>query len=125
MKHILFSTLLLFLFGCADKTTPSALVETAGEARGKTVTITGSFRSVAAVMNPLSCACAEGGYVTLENGTEEAVCFDGTTTDVTCDQITISGKRSAKMIEADDMNPCPAGEISFIQVDKFECLKDE
>lgn len=78
-------------------------------------TVTGKFKSVAGVMDELSCFCENGGYVTSEDGTVTTVCFDEAVE--SCDKITLTGYMTTRKIEANDS--CPAGMMGFLKVQEY------
>jgi hypothetical protein len=80
-------------------------------------TITGSFRSVSGVMNELSCYCSNGGYVTTEDGSEVAVCFNADEEVPSCDKITVTGYMTSKKIESNGV--CPGGMMGFLKVQTY------
>ena len=83
-------------------------------------TLTGDFRSVQGVMNPLSCYCSNGGYVTLAEGRKVAVCFENKEK-VSCSKITVTGTYITKTIKPDPASPCPAGTMTIFQVSSYSC----
>jgi hypothetical protein len=107
---------------------------TAGGGKGKpkkaSVTIEGEFRSVHAVMNPLSCYCNDGGYVTTASGDEIAVCFEkgqfqagkGGGDKSECDRIQVTGTYKTEVRKSGENDPCPDGTMQYLSVTKFKCL---
>ena len=81
----------------------------------------GTFRSVAGVMDQLSCACSSGGYVTSPDGKETAICLDNFEEDVFCESITVAGTMVTKNVESSPENPCRGGAYAFVMVKSFEC----
>ena len=84
------------------------------------VTITGEFRSVQGVMDPLSCYASNGGYITQANGERIAVSF-ATETAVACKSITVTGTYVTKTVKAEPNNPCAAGEMKVLEVKEYSC----
>ena len=80
-------------------------------------TLIGSFRSVSGVMNELSCYCSNGGYVTTEDGSEFAVCFNANEVVPSCDKITVTGYMTSKSIESN--GACPGGMMGFLKVQEY------
>ena len=81
-------------------------------------TVIGKFGSVAGVKDELSCYCANGGYVTSEDGTVTAVCFDEPV--ASCDKIKVSGYMTSKKIESN--GDCSAGIMGFLKAQAYICL---
>ncbi len=80
-------------------------------------TLTGSFRSVRGVLDPLSCYCSNGGYVTIANGKQYAVSFDEGEDVPTCEKITLTGYKTSRSIESNGV--CPAGMMGFLKVQSY------
>ena len=82
-------------------------------------TLKGVFRSTKGVMDPLSCVCYNGGYLTI--GSEEiAICFTDDT-DINCKKVEVSGKYITNTPEFSKTNPCPQTEIRYFMVEKYNC----
>lgn len=100
-----------------------------GEAQGKMAdqgggtgtTISGSFRSLKGVMNPLSCYCYNCGYITTVDGEKVAVCFTNDDLDVNCSNIKVTGVYATRSVKGDDGGACPAGQQKVLETKSFTC----
>lgn len=100
--------------GCNSKNASS------NAAQNETVVLTGEYLSMAGVMNPVSCYCGNGGYLTSVSGEKTPVCFaDGVKPD--CKNITVTGHYTTVTVAADPNNPCPAGQLRLLEVTSFTC----
>lgn len=79
--------------------------------------VTGAFRSVKGVMDPLSCYCSNGGYVESPAGETLAVCFDNSENISSTDYIYIEGVMTTRTIDSN--GPCPAGTMSYLVVESY------
>jgi len=120
--HILLTFgLIITLFSCSENTSPSESYETVEvEIQSppplvQQKTITGKFKSVSGVMDELSCYCANGGYVTAEDGTVTAVCFDEEV--ASCEKITVTGYMTSRSVESN--GACPGGMMGFLKVQSY------
>ncbi|MCA6363703.1 MAG: hypothetical protein IM638_11755 [Bacteroidetes bacterium] len=89
-------------------------------AESQTITITGTFKSIQGVMDPLSCYASNGGYVTQNNGERVAVMFK-TEEEVTCSTIEVKGMYVTKTAATNPTSPCPDGQRSILQVESYTC----
>ena len=133
MRYSLFAIILFtMLTNCSERGTtatpetgalnPDHFEEVVPIQDAKPRKVVGEFRSVAGTMNHLSCACSKGGYVKdLRSGDEIAVCFDNLDGKVTCSSINVVGVMTTKTIKPESGSPCPAGPITFLLVDSYEC----
>ncbi|MDG1330820.1 MAG: hypothetical protein P8P74_00710 [Crocinitomicaceae bacterium] len=123
---LLFSTILIIglsaFSSCSEKTTPITETQPTENTDEQTtepvlnqITLTGSFRSVAGVMNELSCYCSNGGYVTAEDRVVTAVCFDEEV--ASCEKITVTGYMTSRSIESN--GPCPGGIMGFLKAQSY------
>lgn len=108
-KILLVPVFFLFLFSCKTNQTSSG-----------SVTVTGEFRSVQGVMDPLSCYASNGGYITQANGERVAVSFKGEEA-ITCKSISVTGTYTTKTVKAEPNNPCAAGEMKILEVETYSC----
>lgn len=84
----------------------------------------GSFESVAGVMDPLSCYCGTGAYVTTKTGDRVPVCFDSIAEEqIMCKNIRVSGKFVKKVHETSTIDPCLSGTQKVLEVKSYSCLK--
>jgi hypothetical protein len=112
---LLFLSLALLISSCknrqsAPSSTPAAEI----------VTVTGTFKSVQGVMDPLSCYASNGGYVTQSNGERVAVSFT-TESEITCASIEVKGNYITKTISSNPNSPCPAGTMKMLEVESYTC----
>ena len=112
--------LTLVLFSCSEKTVPVESTETIEEipttppvVEQRTVSV--KFRSVSGVINNLSCYCSNNGYVTAEDGTVTAVCFEEEVE--SSDKITVTGYMTSKSIESN--GACPGGIMGFLKAQSY------
>ncbi|MCB0608011.1 MAG: hypothetical protein H6562_05055 [Lewinellaceae bacterium] len=99
--------------GCSGATRPDS-------ADGP-VALTGQFRSVKGVMDPLSCYCFNAGYLTLENGEEIPVCLKTDQEEVACAKIRVEGRFISRVNRPEPSSPCPAEEKRYFQVERMTC----
>ncbi len=100
--------------GCNSKNASS------NSAQNETVVLTGDYKSMQGVMNPVSCYCGNGGYLTTESGEKTAICF-GDKDKPDCKTITVTGHYTTVTVAADPNNPCPAGQMRLLEVTSFTC----
>jgi len=81
----------------------------------------GTYKSVMGVMDPLSCYCFNGGYLTTQSGKEIPICFENSEVEIECDYLLIEGNYITKKIDHDSTNPCSAGEMTLFYVTSYEC----
>ncbi len=117
MQSRIFSIILfvILIFSACSSRKPVAPV-----AAAETVVVTGQFKSVQGVMDPLSCYTANGGYITQTNGERIAVSFK-TDAEITCTSIEVKGKYITKTISDGETNPCPAGTMTILEVESYTC----
>lgn len=109
----------LFLMGNSHLKAQSQPTTTQNE----TIVIEGIFESKQGVMTPLSCYCGNGGYVTTADGKQIAVCFEGLLDAIPCKKISIKGIYKTVTNSPEPTNPCPKGEMTYLKVLEFRCLK--
>ncbi|MCP4442115.1 MAG: hypothetical protein GY810_24660 [Aureispira sp.] len=120
------SILFIALMGLCAFSMTTKDVTTATELK-KLETIKGEFRSVAGVMNPLSCYCSEGGYITVKTPEEEgrkkiAVCFKSKNPPTkACKNIEVTGKYKTLKRKSNPNSPCPGGEKRVLMVKTHNC----
>lgn len=85
------------------------------------VVLTGQFRSVKGVMDPLSCYCFNAGYLTLENGEEIPVCLKTDQEEAPCANIRVEGNFVNRKNQPEPTSPCPAEEKRYFQIEKITC----
>jgi hypothetical protein len=71
-------------------------------------------------MDPLSCYCANGGYLSTADGKEIPLCLKNEM-EPDCVEMMVEGKMTRKQIEPEATSPCPGGEMEYLMVRKFEC----
>ena len=85
-------------------------------------TISGTFKSVEGVMDPLSCHCSNGGYLTDEYNTTYAICLeDGK--EVDCETIQVTGFMEEDHVTFDAENPCKSGLTYLMRPTSVICLE--
>lgn len=116
--HLLFPVFVIAMLvtGCAGKNKSASSDDTKNE----TVTLTGDYKSMRGVMNPVSCYCGNGGYITTESGEKTAVCFSDKDKPE-CQKIKVTGHYITVTVDPDPNNPCPAGQMQLLQVTSFSC----
>ena len=86
----------------------------------KNETYTGSYRSIMGVMNPLSCYCSNGGYLTISDEEKISISFDELNIDkVRSGEITVSGSFEEITHESGEMDPCLSGTRQILIVKSF------
>ena len=84
-------------------------------------TYSGSFRSVQGVKDPLSCYCANGGYLTITSGERIPICLKEEAT-VTCTSLQVTGSFTQRAAPSEPTTPCPLDSKRVLLVQKLECL---
>lgn len=106
----------MLVTGCAGKTKSASSDDTKNE----TVTLTGDYKSMRGVMNPVSCYCGNGGYLNTESGEQTPLCFsDDAKPD--CKKIKVTGVYKTVTVTPDPNSPCPGGQMRLLQVTSFTC----
>jgi hypothetical protein len=72
-------------------------------------------------MDPLSCYCYNGGYITTSSNEKIPICFSNDDEDVPCKNLEVSGNYKSIKIQPDSNNPCPSGEMNIFFVTKYTC----
>lgn len=83
--------------------------------------LTGTYSSKRGVMHRISCFCFNGGYLTLDNGDEVAVCFKDDNLDVDCERIEIKGNYKTIRITPAKGEVCTSGEMTVFEASSFKC----
>ena len=84
-------------------------------------TFSGNYSSVMGRMDPLSCYCYNGGYLTSENEEVVKICFDNMDiSKVKNGKITVSGHFEKITHESTPMDPCPAGTRNIFIVKHYQ-----
>lgn len=99
-----------------------ASMECVEEGAQDEITVSGSFRSLIGVMNPLSCYCYNVGTITTKSGERVNVCFKNANIHKDpkkCDNLTVTG--SYENISIEDNGACPKGTRKFLMVSKYSC----
>lgn len=91
-------------------------------ATGALFSYVGEYRSVAGVMNPLSCYCSNGGYLVTPEGEEIAVCLPPTQQIPECTTVRVTGQFIVQQRENQKEDPCPVGKMRFLDVKRIGCL---
>ena len=83
----------------------------------------GDFRSIVGVMNPLSCYCSNGGYVTTKGGKQIPICFKSVEhPKKECITIKVTdGHYKTVTRKADPKSPCPSGQKDIFMVTAYTC----
>ncbi|MDD5567356.1 MAG: hypothetical protein PHH01_04135 [Patescibacteria group bacterium] len=108
----------LLLSGCSYKKSEQQPLPSEQD---KLSSLSGIFRSVKGVMDPLSCYCLNSGYLITKDNKEVPVCFEDNDKDIQCNQITITGDYETKKINPESTNPCPAGEMTYFNALSYSC----
>lgn len=94
-------------------------------------TVRGSFHSTRGVMDPLSCHCFDGGYLTLDDGEKVAVCFENGELEaaeakaekgMACTELEVTGEMVEHTQADNGVGPCPGGTVHYLRVASFKCL---
>ena len=114
--RILLCFSLLLLMAC---TTTARRTPTSGQAAR---VLEGSYRSIRGVMDPLSCYCFNGGYLTTAEGERFALCF-ANEEDMpgACENLRVTALHTTKTLDPEPTSPCPAGERTLYAVQSFTC----
>jgi hypothetical protein len=99
---------ILFLSGCTTKQ------------QSNVISVTGEFKSVAGIMDNLSCYCGSGGYITTKDDERVPICFKGGLK-INCTNITVNGFYESKKINPGKMSQCPAGEMKYLKASSYNC----
>ncbi len=117
MKKAIAIILVLFVgfTGC------SQTKETTQQNDTTTLTFSGTYRTVMGVMNPLSCYCYNGGYLTISDDERISISFDDLKMDkVKSGKITVTGHYEEIEHESSAKDPCPGGVRKIFIVESFE-----
>lgn len=90
-------------------------------ATGPLFSYVGEFRSVAGVMDPLSCYCFNGGYLLTSEGNEIAICLTDQMTLPECTSVRVTGSFNVQQRSSGPMDPCPAGERRILKATRIGC----
>jgi hypothetical protein len=83
-------------------------------------TYSGTYRSIAGVMDKFSCYCFNGGYLTLDDGKVITICFEKLKKIIESGKLTVSGKFAKQRIRGDESGVCPAGMWEYLLVDDYK-----
>lgn len=91
------------------------------------VTLSGDYESVTGRMNPLSCYCYNGGYLSFGKGNVESVCFDdlGEGTEVKDGFITVTGYYKTLTHTSTPHDPCPEGTQTVLVVTSYSIVSED
>ena len=117
IKYLLFCFLCFSLFSCRS-------AKKAGEKTQKkeTITVSGMFKSIKGVKDPLSCYCYSGGYLETK-GKTIAVCFEDENLSFDCEEVELSGFYETKKIKPKKGDVCSAGEMQLLRVSEKPICK--
>jgi hypothetical protein len=105
-------SLLLLLSACSAASSSSSTVQQ--------TTLTGTFRSMKGVMDPLSCYCYNSGYLSTSNGERIAVCIKDEDVEL-CTNITVKGAYEKITVASSPNSPCPGGEREIFVIESYTC----
>lgn len=88
----------------------------------KPTQLEGQYRSRTGVMSSISCYCFQAGELVDERGEKTYLCWEGEEeAPRSCENIRVWGEYTSKTREEDPNSPCPAGEMRYFSVQKYEC----
>jgi hypothetical protein len=119
---IFFTAILVLFTGCAlnSKDTQGVSTDVKSVAKQQT-SLQGTYKSVTGVMDPLSCYCVNGGYLTTKDSKKIPICFENIEEEIKCDYMMVQGSYKTKKNNPEPTNPCPAGEREYFNVSSYSC----
>lgn len=87
-------------------------------------TFTGEYRSIAGVMDPLSCYCYNGGYLVYGKDEAVKVCFDKFDKKIENGRITVRGRFEKITHKSNPDNPCPGDSEMIFIVDSYDRMEN-
>lgn len=80
-------------------------------------------RSVAGIMDKLSCHCVNGAYFHVEGGVDLPVCFsEAVKSELECKNLKLYGETKEHLNAKDSGSPCVVEGMDIFFVEKSECL---
>ena len=91
----------------------------------KDKSLQGTYKSVKGVMDPLSCYCNNGGYLTTSDNKKIPVCFEDTDTEIKYDAIEIHGNYKTVKNNPEPTSACRAGSMTYFSATSYSSKKSE
>lgn len=84
------------------------------------ITLSGDYESIMGRMDPLSCYCYNGGYLSFGKGSTEKICFDNLgDVEINNGYITVTGYYHEEEHEQTPNDPCPEGKETIFIVTSY------
>jgi len=117
-SYLFIGILCLSLFSCrsAKKASEKTAVQ-------EIITVSGMFKSIKGVKDPLSCFCYNGGYLKTKDKTI-AICFEDENISFECEEIEVGGIFETKKIKPKKGDVCSAGEMQLLRVSEKPICKN-